>query len=675
MPISNGPLATVTRTYAPSCVSRKLRFTHRRFGSHTYVPVSRVTGRFGCKPKSEAFATNARGKTNTCATFEKQFSAKKVCARHVVWQSQASDDVGSGDDCDESVERESKVSNTTNNSFTTIAKAVTSVGVFTLLCKLLGLFREMVIAASFGVGQVVDAYAHASTIPTFFFIAIGGLNGPLHSLLSGVLTSVKREDGDKTKNYSSGSDSSQTSDDSISIAQAASCVVTVVCAVTAALSVFTFVFSDLVVRLTSPGLQNTLYVTVAEQLRIMSPCILLAAVNGIAMAKSTVAGKITIPVLSPGIGSICVLLSIVAVTGGGSSLRPEIALAVGTTIGAIAQCVVLNMSTAVGGTNAFANVKVSLPSLHAVHSERAKRVIKNLARASLTSGVMQIAATCDLFFASFIPAAAAGLGYSTLLAMTPLGILSTSLITPLVPLFSENKDSENHHVLRTQVSNAIAVTFSLTVFTAAITVPLANPLIAFFFQRNAFDAHATALVSEMFAITICGGFFFVAREIFVRVFFVIGDASVPFRVALVGVVTNAALNYVFTSSYIFNLGAQGITLSTVLTAVVSSVLLGKGLRDTLAGKGEGKEKQHSVLPFHFVKSGVAGVISFIATSVCFTAVSKQAVASALEAAVRLGAAAFMGCVLFIGTAVALKLENPMKNMERFERLRGRRRKY
>lgn len=82
-----------------------------------------------------------------------------------------------------------------------IARSVGSVGALTFVCKLLGLLREMMIAAKFGVGwvrdltssshfsaliltrqlessslQIVDSHNQASVIPSFFLIAMGTTN-------------------------------------------------------------------------------------------------------------------------------------------------------------------------------------------------------------------------------------------------------------------------------------------------------------------------------------------------------------------------------------------------------------------------------------------------------------------------------------------------------------------
>jgi len=49
-------------------------------------------------------------------------------------------------------------------------------------------------------------------------------------------------------------------------------------------------------------------------------------------------------------------------------------------------------------------------------------------QATVVSGVLQIALYIDLYFASFMPGAAAGLGYANLLALAPIGIVSSSLL-------------------------------------------------------------------------------------------------------------------------------------------------------------------------------------------------------------------------------------------------------
>lgn len=68
------------------------------------------------------------------------------------------------------------------------------VAIATLISKVFGLLREQIIAAAFGVGTVVTAYAYAYVIPGFLFILLGGINGPFHSALVSVLSKRDREE-------------------------------------------------------------------------------------------------------------------------------------------------------------------------------------------------------------------------------------------------------------------------------------------------------------------------------------------------------------------------------------------------------------------------------------------------------------------------------------------------
>ena len=65
-----------------------------------------------------------------------------------------------------------------------------------------------------------------------------------------------------------------------------------------------------------------------------------------------------------------------------------------------------------------------------------REVWRVMGPATLSSGMLQINVFTDLFFASGILGAAAGLGYANLLVQTPLGLISNALLVPLLPTFS-----------------------------------------------------------------------------------------------------------------------------------------------------------------------------------------------------------------------------------------------
>ena len=548
--------------------------------------------------------------------------------------------------------------------------AASEVGALALACKALGLLREALVAARFGVGWAADAHAHASMLPVFFFVAVGGLNGPLHSVFASVFSAERMTAGAKSAG-ASGPDApdvlnlSERDALATSVAAAAFCVGAVA-----------FVAADAIARVTSPGLPSAMYATVAAQLRIMAPCIPLAAVNGVQMAKLTARRRLALPVASPAISSLCVIVVVAVATSDWGTLnanaptlvslllpRPEHALAAGTTLGALAQCAALTWSVsrlgpgaaALGGDFDLASLagrggkKGGRPS-RVSPAQRSARA--TLADACATSATHQLASCTDLFFASFAESAAAGLGYATLLAMTPLGILSTALITPLVPVFDANKHPGDWRALRANVSSALAAAFAATAFVAAVATPLAAPAIRVAFERDAFGADATALVATAFATYVLGGFFFVARELITRVFYVLGDAAAPFRIAAASVFVNAALDVAFVSA--FGLGARGVALATAGTAVVAAAALRRALARKIGG-----DVLDARLAAHAAKSALAALAAFCATEGARAATAGFARAGFWEAAAALAAAAASGAAAFAGAALALRLENPL----------------
>lgn len=70
-------------------------------------------------------------------------------------------------------------------SFLQTAKAVAAASAAS---KVVGLVREGVIAAYFGVSSSVDAFAYASIIPSFFITLVGGVNGPIYTASATVAT-------------------------------------------------------------------------------------------------------------------------------------------------------------------------------------------------------------------------------------------------------------------------------------------------------------------------------------------------------------------------------------------------------------------------------------------------------------------------------------------------------
>jgi putative peptidoglycan lipid II flippase len=201
-----------------------------------------------------------------------------------------------------------------------------------------------------------------------------------------------------------------------------------------------------------------------------------------------------------------------------------------------------------------------------------QEVIKIMGPATFSSGMLQINVWTDLFFASFIPNAAAAvsaMGYAGLLIQTPIGILSNVILVPLLPVFSRLAAPEHWSELKERIRQGLLMTAITMLPLSALTIALAVPISRVVYERYAFkqeDAYLTASVLIAYAI---GMFVYLARDVLVRVFYALEDGDTPFRISIISIFINAVLDFLLVKP----LGAPGLILATVSVNIISTAAM------------------------------------------------------------------------------------------------------
>jgi putative peptidoglycan lipid II flippase len=245
----------------------------------------------------------------------------------------------------------------------------------------------------------------------------------------------------------------------------------------------------------------------------MAPCALLAAFIGLGFGSLSANGIYGIPSLSPALSSISILAAVTVhvlivskldFTPTQQAVAGGLSLAVGSTCGALLQW----------GMQVIAQRRAGLGGLRVSWANPFKEtgiyeVLAVMVPAALNSGLTQVATFTDLYFASFIPGAAAALGYANLLVMAPLGILSPVLLS-LLPIFSLLSGGEQRPALRDCVQQGLLLAMALTLSLTAVMIPLARPTVEFAFQRRTFDASASSMVSSLLVCYVSGAAFFLS---------------------------------------------------------------------------------------------------------------------------------------------------------------------
>eukprot|EP00899_Mesostigma_viride_P003220 jgi/Mesvir1/1289/Mv03757-RA.1 len=524
-----------------------------------------------------------------------------------------------------------------DNSGSSILQIASIVGAATAFSKVLGMLRETTIAAAFGVGPVADAFGYAGMLPGLFIVLLGGINGPFHSAIISVLSKRPKEEG-------------------AALVESVSTLVTLVLLVATAAIVAN---AGPLIDLAAPGLLasgNTYGPMVRSiailQLRIMAPCAVLSGLIGVGFGTLSAANVYALPSLSPSLSSLSVLaasavylryfvsaphLSPVARAQMGGVL-----LAVGATAGATLQWLAQAVIMARKGLGSFRPRFVN-----PLKDEGVKEVMAIMLPATVASGMMQIATYTDLYFASFIPNAAAGLGYANLLVQAPLGILSSALLVPILPLFAKHSKPEQWPELKLRIRQGVVLAAAAALPITSTFGPLATPLVQALFQRKAFDVAATQLVSSLVVCYAAGATAFLVRDVLVRAFYGLGDGGPPFLVSVGAIFANVALDWLMVQRLGF--GAEGLIMATTAVNLLSILALLVMLNRKLGGLG----LLAWVKPACILLAATAG--SAVVTSFVYTNLMRTALPGVMRLLVTIGmsvtgVAAWLPQVAVVGVA-------------------------
>jgi putative peptidoglycan lipid II flippase len=181
----------------------------------------------------------------------------------------------------------------------------------------------------------------------------------------------------------------------------------------------------------------------------------------------------------------------------------------------------------------------------------------------------QINIYVDLFFASYIPQAAAALSYAGLLAQTPKGIFSSVLLVPLLPVFSKLAAPQHWSELKVRIRQSLILTALTMLPLSALMIPLAVPIVRVVYERQAFDQSASRLVASVLMAYGLGTFTSVGRDVLVRVFYGLGDGKTPFRISVVNILLNIVLDYFLVKTF----AAPGLVLASMGVNLTAMLML------------------------------------------------------------------------------------------------------
>lgn len=419
-----------------------------------------------------------------------------------------------------------------------------TVGIWTLLSRVFGFARDIMIAGYLGAGPVAEAFLVAFSLPNMFrrFFAEGAFNMAFVPMFS------KKVEADE---------------DPERFAQEAFAGMAFL------LTLFTVIgilaMPALVFAMASGFAEDERFDLAVEYGRLAFPYILFislaALVSGVLNATGRFMAAAAAPVLLNVIFIAAVLVGAAMGRDPSESLGLDQTLAhrVGDTLAAAVPLAGLAQLALVwiAAKRAGFHLRLARPRM----TPELKKLAAIAAPAALAGGVVQINLLVGRQVASFFEGAVAWLNYADRLYQLPLGVVGIAVGVVLLPDLSRRLRAGDEAGGRDAFNRAAEMSLALTIPAAVALVVIPVPLVSVLFERGAFttdDTMATALTVAVYGLGLPA---FVLQKALQPLFFAREDTRSPFRYALVAMLVNAVVAIGLAPVIGFIAAALGTTLA------------------------------------------------------------------------------------------------------------------
>lgn len=419
-----------------------------------------------------------------------------------------------------------------------IFAAMVVVGAATVLSKVLGMAKDIVVASYFGTSDAVDAFFIAQTVPTF---AISVIAGSIPAALVPVYLRVRERDGSAAAGRLLGN-----------VLLLAGSAIAASCLVLALLA-------PVIMPLVGARFGGDKLILTRHLFLLVLPGVFISGISGMLAGILNAHERFLVAALTPAFMSVLSIAFLVAAADHwGIS-----ALAIGLTTGYAAELMVLSWSVR---TRHLA----APPRWASWRDPDVQRVLGQYAPLVIGGAVMNSSPLIDQAMAATLGSGSvAQLAYGSKLVAAGLGLGGTVVSTAIFPHFSRMVASRDWSGLRHTLLTYTRLALVAGVAAVVLIVTFSQPIVRLLFERGQFlasDTHAVARVQALYAVQIP---FYILGILGVQLLHAISANRVLMWVSIGNFFTNVIGNYVFMRVW----GVPGIAFATSMVYFLSMVAL------------------------------------------------------------------------------------------------------
>lgn len=423
-----------------------------------------------------------------------------------------------------------------------LLRSIATIGGLTMVSRVFGFIRDILIANALGAGLVADAFFVAFKLPNLFrrLFAEGAFTAAFVPIFAGLLESRGRDEAR---------------------AFAENTLAVLLWALLALLATMEIVM-PWAMRLFAPG-----FVASPEKFdltvlfaRILFPYLLFISLVSLMAGVLNSFGRFAAAAATPIVLNLCLIAAIVWLAP--FTPTPGHALVWGVAVAGIVQFLWLLVNC---GRSAMW-LRIRPPRITA----EVKTLLRRAFPVALGAGIYQVNLLIDTIIASLLPAGSVSfLFYADRVNQLPLGVVGVAVGTALLPLLSRQLRGGHTAAAHHSQNRALEFALLLTLPAAAALMVMSEPIITVLFQRGAFDMAEARATAQTLAAMAIGLPAYMLVKTLTPGYFARGDTATPVKIAAVAMVVNLIFNLILMRPLLY----VGIALATAISAWVNAGLL------------------------------------------------------------------------------------------------------
>ena len=486
-----------------------------------------------------------------------------------------------------------------------ILKSASILFIATIISKIIGFLRDVVIGYVYGIGTISDSYLMGLNIITVAFISL--LCVAIQSTYMPIYTDIEGKEGkQKALKFTSN-------------------IINIIFIISLIVVVLGWFFTEPLVKLFATGFEGEKLKLTMELTRILLFSVGLVCITYILKAYLEIHDYFLVTGLMPLPYNTSIIIAVLLSKTFGVDF-----LAYGTVFAFFVQMAFLIPFCYKKGFRYKFNINLL--------DENVKKMSLAIVPVLIGASAYQINSLVDKNLSSFLATGSlSALNYAYKLNIFVLGVFVTSITTLMYPIFSKLGMQKNLKQLKITFCRSVNGVILITMPISVGAVILSKPIVKLLFERGAFDETATLITAQILSCYAIGMVASGIRDILVRVFYSLQDTKIPMKNSILCVICNILFNLIL----IQIMKVSGLALGSSFASIVAVCFLMIQLRKKI-----GKFNAMSIL-ITLLKTFIASCVMAFIVLKLFAKISLISEFLALGVSVGIGAIAYSIIVLIL----------------------------